>query len=188
MTVSWPALQLAGAIDRFLALPGARYVKLEGRAFHVLHIGDDGYVWLVVSGWLLGMRGNAEGRLKGTGLFGPGDLLGMSSLGGNVREVPFYSIGETEVIQVSRLALDRAVERDDTLCRWLLKYMCMRYSELLDELEVSTLLPLRQRIEAFERKLTQKMPVSVERPVPQTVLAWAVGGHPVSVCRALKGA
>ena len=68
---------------------------------------------------------------------------------------------------------------------FMINYMSERYSRLLDDLEQSALLTVDQKIERF-REQTGRIPKEEKISVSETVIAWAIGAHPVSVCRALN--
>ncbi|MBC7341050.1 MAG: Crp/Fnr family transcriptional regulator [Clostridia bacterium] len=175
------------ALEGLMSSLKAEYVILKKKRFHVLSVGESGYIWIIFSGWMLAVRSSPQGRVKGMGLFGPGDILGVSGLGGNSRDVPLYAVTDTLVKRAFTQDLRRAMKDDARLCQYMLNYICRRYAELLDELEDSTLLPLGDRVRSFQNKISEKVPGTAHISLSEQVVAWAVGAHPVSVCRALKG-
>lgn len=160
------------------------YVTLRKRRFHVVSIGEGSHVWILRSGWAMAVRGSPQGRMKGVGMFGPGDIVGVSGLGGVSRDVTLYALSDVVAKRGRTEDLTRAMKEDPRVCEYVVKYVCRRYAELLDEMERSTLCALDERVRAFETGLGIA-PGSVRGSLSEQVIAWAVGAHPVSICRVL---
>ena len=156
------------------------------KELHLLSFGGNEYLWIITSGWMLALRGNLEGQMKGTGLFGPGEILGLIGLDGQSREVPVYVISNTQGLRIPTADFKELMEHDINLGKYMTTYACSRYAKLLDELEQSTLLGLDKRIQKFRNKTDQLFSEEGKIKVSETAIAWAVGAHPVSVCRVLK--
>ncbi len=161
-------------------------INLKKRDVHLLPIGENNFLWIIISGWMLALRGDAQGRLKGTELLGPGDILGISGLAGNTRQVPVYALNNVLLKRIATKDFRKLMDTDIQLCRYMMMYMSRRYAGMLNELEQCALMTLEERIEAFRAKVERLRP-SNSMDVPETIVAWAVGAHPVSVCRVLKG-
>lgn len=159
-----------------------KMINLAKRNINLLPIGPDNYLWLIISGWLMGLRGNSEGDMKGTGLNGPGDILGLTSFSGVTKDVPFYALTEANILRVSTKDFTKLMEEDPKLSKFMVGYLSERYTMLLEELEKSTLLPLAERIENFKHQVESIPDINV----PKSVIAFAVGAHPVSVSRLLN--
>lgn len=160
---------------------------LRSKEFHLLSIGESGSVWILCSGWLMAVRGSERGRIKGVGLFGPGDIVGVTGLGGRSGYVTLYGLTEAMVWQLPTQELARLVSENDVARKYLLRYVCRRYAEALDDVERSSLLPLADRLRVFERLLEKRVPATVREVLSEHVIAWAVGAHPVSVSRVVCG-
>lgn len=179
--------QLDKALEGFISSVKAESLMIKKREFHVLSVGESAYVYINLSGWMLAVRSNSQGRLKGMQLFGPGDILGLFGLCGRSKDVLLYAITDTLVKRAFTQDLRRAIKDDARLCQYMLNYACRRYAELLDELEDSNLLQLEDRVRTFLKKISNKMPSTASSSLSEQLIAWAVGAHPVSVCRVLKG-
>ena len=170
-----PLLKLLEPLD-------TKMINLAKRNINLLPIGPDNYLWLIISGWLMGLRGNSEGDMKGTGLNGPGDILGLTGFSGVTKDVPFYALTDAVILRVSTKDFTKLMEEDPKLSKFMVSYLSERYMMLLEELEKSTLLPLAERIENFKHQVESIPDINV----PKSVIAFAVGAHPVSVSRLLK--
>jgi len=159
-------------------------LELKQRDLKDLQVGPDASLWLVQSGWLIGLRQNIEGDMKGTGLHGPGDLIGLVGLSGITKAIPFYALSDCIVSRIPTLEFTRMIAKDAKAGAFMVSYLSERYSKLLDELERSTLLPLGERIEAFISQMESLQGKALS--VPQTVIAFAVGAHPVSISRLMN--
>jgi CRP-like cAMP-binding protein len=174
------------ALERFIGNLKVGNTVFKKKQFRNLAIGENGYVWIIMSGWILAVRGNLQGRIKGIGIYGPGDILGIRGLGGNSRDLVCYVVSDCVLKCVTTQVFKRSMNDDASLCRYMLDYSCRRYADLLDELEASTFLSVKDRIKAFQNIISEKVPGEVNVILPEQVVAWAIGAHPVSVCRALK--
>lgn len=159
-------------------------VTFKRRSVSLLPFGPDKYLWLILSGWLMGLRGNSEGDMKGTGLNCPGDMLGLTAFSGVTQDVPFYALGNASAMRIPTREFTQLMDESPDLSRYMVSYLSERYIRLMEELETSALLPLAQRIDTFMRQ-TESIP-NREYNVPKTVIAFAVGAHPVSVSRLLN--
>ena len=171
---------------KYLRPLNTKALWFKKKSIHLLPLGEDKFMWLILKGWLLGFRGDCEGRVKGTGLYGPKEIIGLIGLSGKSNDVPVYSLSDIHVLRIPTFDFKKQMESDPKLSLYMVSYMSERYSKLLDELEQSALLTLDQQIEMFLKKIDQ-IPVAEKINISETIMAWAIGAHPVSVCRALKG-
>jgi CRP-like cAMP-binding protein len=178
--------RISPELQRFVSGQKQDCLTLRKRQFHYLPAGEDKFVWIVCSGVMLSVRISANGKLKGMVIFGPGDILGINGLGGDANDVCCYAMTNVSLKRVSMREFRDAIDTDPKFCRYMLNYVSKRYAELLDELENSVLLSLEDRMTAFRAKIANRLSTPVAARLPEQVLAWAVGAHPVSVCRALK--
>jgi CRP-like cAMP-binding protein len=158
-------------------------ITFENKSLSLLPIGPDKYLWVILSGCLMGLRGNAEGDTKGTGLNKPGDILGLTAFSGVTKEVPFYALSDTRVKRIPTKDFVHLMRESPDLSLYMVSYLSGRYTMLMEELE-STLLPLSERIRLFKRQM-ESIP-SGDYKIPKRVIAFAVGAHPVSVSRLLN--
>lgn len=168
----------------FLEPLETKTVTFKRRSVSLLPFGPDKFLWLILSGWLMGLRGNSDGDMKGTGLNCPGDMLGLTAFSGVTQDVPFYALGGATVMRIPTRDFTSLMDESPELSRYMVSYISERYIRLMEELETSALLPLAQRIDNFMRQ-TESIP-NRESNVPKTVIAFAVGAHPVSVSRLLN--
>lgn len=162
--------------------------KLKPRSFNVykkevktLDTGEE--VWLIESGYMMGLIINQEGRQKGIGILGVGDLLGLD--GSDNDHLIHFAALEDSVIQIfSYEQFMKVVLSDLKLMKWMLMYTFKRYNDLLDEF-ANTMLPLHRRIDCFRKKANIISP-RINMNLSETQLAYALGVHPVSICRAQK--
>lgn len=169
-----------------------RWVRIPARAPQVLPIGRDGYMWFIEAGWLFGLRIEASGRVKTGELAGPRDALGIAGLWvDDTFDLVVYPLTEVLVLQVPTKTFEHMCLADSRLGAALMRYQSARYRRILAELHRSTLLDLPRRIDSFLNYLTARFNEAEgpRHPLPHlslTTLGWAVGAHPVSVCRAMN--
>lgn len=166
-------------------------LNIEAKAHSSLVTGLHGYVWLVQEGWLFGLRTEPDGKLKTGELIGPRDLFGVAGMWSETScDLPFYTLTPVKVVQVTTAVLEELCQTDSEVGDTFMRYMVARYKRILAELHRSTLLPLGPRIESFLGYVERRAEDSGGNPPPhlsESTLAWAVGAHPVSVCRAMRG-
>jgi CRP-like cAMP-binding protein len=171
---------------KYLSPLNTKALWFKKKSVHLLPFGEDKFIWLILKGWMLGLRGDCDGHVKGTGLYGSGEIIGLIGLSGKTKDVPVYSLGDVHILRIPTLDFRRQMESYPKLSLYMVNYMSERYNKLLDELEQSTLLTLDQQIQVFLRKIDQ-IPKEEKINISETIMAWAIGAHPGSVCRALKG-
>lgn len=168
-------------LQKLFSSQNVQRVSLRKKEIYLLPIGQDNYVWLIISGWILPVRSDSEGRIKGTQLLGPGDIFGISGFADNTKSAPVYPLNSVILLRVPTIGFENMMKKDTELSQYVLKYVCQRYHGMLDELERATLWSLDERIQYFTEKIEHNNVSASE-----TLVAWAVGAHPASVCRALK--
>ncbi len=161
------------------------FVHFKKKEIHLLPIGEQKFAWLVISGWMLTLRGDVNGHFKGVHFLGPQDMLGIIGFSGKSRQLPVYALSDMIVKRIPMKDLNKLLDSDIKVCQQLLGYLSRRYVETLDELEQSALMPLGERVEAFQSRMEH---LSLDNPfdMSETIVGWAVGAHPVSVSRVLK--
>jgi CRP-like cAMP-binding protein len=168
------------------SVPG-QTVSLKKRQIYSFHLGKDENIWLVESGHIMIMRGDENGNLKGFSIMGAGDVFGISICGGTNRDVSVFSLNTAKMYCIPSSAFENLLKKDHSLCHNMFFYACSRLSSLLDDFEQVSLGTLEERLAALNKKIQNLSNIGEPFKVSETIAAWAVGAHPVSVCRALKG-
>lgn len=167
-----------------------RSIRLEPKTYASLETGPNGFVWLIREGWFFGLRAERDGRLKTGELIGPRDLFGVTGMWSiTSTDLPLYTLTTVKLVQVKTKVFEGLCERDRGVGDAFMRYMIARYRRMVAELHRSTLLPLAPRIESFLGYVDSRARDCDGTPPPrlsESILALAVGAHPVSVCRAMR--
>lgn len=165
-------------------------VDFNAKQIHLLPIGLDNYVWLILSGWMFGLRSDEEGRLKTTCLQGPGDLIGIAGFAERSHhDVQVYALTSVHCLRIGTCSFVRQCHSNSDLSSFLVEYMSARYDRLLFELQRSVLMPLNSRIDTFLSEVDLHLRATARAQgirIPEEVIGWGVGAHPGSVSRALR--
>ena len=172
-------------VNKLLSLLPSQTNELKKKKFHSLAFGMDKYVWIVTEGLLMSVRSAEDGRFKGTGLYGPNSILGVSGFYNETKDVTCFALSQTTLKCIPTRLMDELLMKDPVLCHAMLINISKRFIKVMDELEACTLLPLEDQIASFENTLRQ-MDLPDDLTVSETCIAMAIGAHPVSISRARK--
>jgi CRP-like cAMP-binding protein len=180
------ALEKDQFISKILEISRSQATAIKKKKFQTLSFGPDKYVYLITSGFLLGLRSTQGGKLKGTGLHGPDDIIGLRGFVENeTHDTIFYTLSDVSLKEISMEKLEQLLQGDVALCHHMMMYICKRYVALLDNLEQSALWSLNGRISAFKKQIDE-ISVTHDIDISEISIAMAVGAHPVSISRAKK--
>lgn len=168
----------------FEALPFRR-LELKKRSFHPLELGVDGFLWVVERGALLTLRQAEDGRIKGIGLYDADALIGVAGLTETNRSTTCYAMGKTVLRYVPMADFLDLMARDHALCYHFMVYVSHALVESYNDIALSNLGTLEEKISDFEARLaTKRLPRDVS--LSEVVTAMAVGAHPMSITRSKK--
>ena len=131
------------------------------------------------------MREAGDGRIKGIGLYDANSLIGVASLTGEGRVTTCYSMSRSVLHYVPIREVLALMARDHQLCYHFMLYISNALIESYDDIELSNLGTLEEKIAAFEQRLSTKN-FPQDTALSEVVTAMAVGAHPVSVNRSKK--
>ena len=162
-----------------------RQLELKKRSFRRLELGVDGFLWVVERGALLTLRQAEDGRVKGIGLYDADSLIGVAGLTETNRSTTCYAIGQTVLRYVPMADFLDLMARDHALCYYFMVYVSHALVESYNDIELSTLGTLDEKIAGFEERLATKH-LPQDAFLSEVVTAMAVGAHPMSITRSKK--
>lgn len=160
-------------------------LELKKKSFHHLKLGIDGFLWIVEEGALLTMRETDDGRIKGIGLYDAHTLIGVAGVTETDRSTTCYAMSRTVLACVPMEDFLALMARDHQLCYHFTIYISHALIESYNDIELSTLGSLEDKIASFEQRLATKH-FPRDTSLSEVVTAMAVGAHPVSVNRSKK--
>lgn len=160
-------------------------LELKKRSFRRLELGVDGFLWVVERGALLTLRQAEDGRVKGIGLYDADSLIGVAGLTDTNRSTTCYAIGKTVLRYVPMADFLDLMARDHALCYHFMVYVSHALVESYNDIELSNLGTLDEKIAGFEERLATKQ-LPQDAFLSEVVTAMAVGAHPMSITRSKK--
>jgi len=160
-------------------------LELKKKSFHHLKLGIDGFLWIVEEGALLTMRETDDGRIKGIGLYDANALIGVAGATETNRSTTCYAMSKAVLAYVPMKDFLALMARDHQLCYHFMVYVSHALIESYNDIELSTLGTLEDKIASFEQRLATKH-FPRDTSLSEVVTAMAVGAHPVSVNRSKK--
>ena len=142
-------------------------------------------MWIVEEGALLTMRETDDGRIKGIGLYDANSLIGVAGVAETDRSTTCYAMSKTVLAYVPMKEFLSLMAEDHRLCHHFMLYVSHALVESYNDIELSTLGTLEDKIAAFEQRMASKR-FPQDTSLSEVVTAMAVGAHPVSVNRSKK--
>lgn len=160
-------------------------VFFKTRTQILLPFGPHDYIWYLNSGIILSERLTSDGALLGTGIYGPGMLLGVTGLNGESDVINCKTVSDTELYRFRTDDMMQLFGDFPEIMLYVLRLVGRRFKFALDLVENSTIHTVNERVEFFENRLRE---IAGDEPVDISdgLVAEFLGIHPVSVSRARK--
>lgn len=172
-------------IERLNKKLESRVLKLVKNVCYVLSYGPNDVLWLVQDGVLITERNNSDGTLIGTGVYGPGMIVGVTALNDESGMITCKPMKDTYIAGYKTKELLELMKEDQEITMYLVRFLCGRFRFMMNSLEMNSVRSVQERIEFFE-KLIKDHDDGELVSFNDSVVAEYLGIHPVSISRARK--
>ena len=150
---------------------------------YVLSYGADSLIWYVKEGVILPERNNADGSVIGTGIYGPGSLMGITAFNGDDGFISCIPLKDSVVIGYRWKELNQLILQDTEAHYYITKCLAKRFRLLMNMLELNCMHEVSARIKGFEALLSEFNDPEILN-ISDAIVAEFIGVHPSSVSRA----
>ena len=162
-----------------------KILKQNKNVCYVLSFGADDAMWLLQRGVIITEHNNSDGTQIGTGVYGPGMMIGVTAVNGESGIVNCKPLKDAVVVGYRTKDILKLMNENQEITMYLLKFMCGRFRFLMRSLEMNSLRSISERIHFFE-KLIKDFGDEELMDFSDNVIAEYLGIHPASISRARK--
>ncbi|MDR1321872.1 MAG: Crp/Fnr family transcriptional regulator [Gracilibacteraceae bacterium] len=174
--------------ERQLMCSQAKTVCYSAKQTCHLKIGGEGQLLIISSGCLFIVRTRLDGRQLGTEVLSKGEVIGLTNLLRNTRDLTFYTNTDIKGCLIPHDFFYEFCLNRPEIARIIILHISLRHARLINKMEHLTLDNSREKILYLIQKINYESSISDSRIFAFTheELALLAGANRVTVSRAVK--